>query len=48
MSFKLLKGQPRTGAVALYDKLIVPPMRIVERLVRPPLGKNVLVIARKR
>jgi SAM-dependent methyltransferase len=47
VSFVLLKSRPNAGSVTLYDKIVVPPMRLVERLVSPPLGKNVLLIARK-
>lgn len=34
-------------SVALYDRLIVPVMRVVEGVIPPPAGKNVLLIARK-
>lgn len=49
IKFKLL-GSTRLnpGAVAVYDRLVVPVMRRVESLVRVPIGKNALVIARKR
>jgi SAM-dependent methyltransferase len=47
VGFVLLKGSPRNGSVALYDKLVVPPMRLVESVLTPPIGKNVLLIARK-
>lgn len=48
IKFKLLgstKLDP--GAVGLYDRYVVPVMRRVEGLVRVPIGKNVLVVARK-
>lgn len=35
------------GSVALYDKWIVPSARRLERLVSPPLGKNLLLTAHK-
>jgi SAM-dependent methyltransferase len=47
VNFVLLKGRPTRRGVALYDKLIVPPMRLVEKAVPPPIGKNLLLIARK-
>jgi hypothetical protein len=33
--------------VALYDKLVVPLVRPLEKLIKPPIGKNVLLVARK-
>jgi SAM-dependent methyltransferase len=47
VSFVLLKGRPAKRNVALYDRLVVPPMRILEGVVPPPIGKNVLLVARK-
>ena len=40
LSFVLLKGRPSVRNVALYDKLIVPPMRLAEGLLRPPLRQE--------
>jgi ubiquinone/menaquinone biosynthesis C-methylase UbiE len=34
-------------AVKLYDKYVVPALRVVESHVRPPIGKNVVLIAEK-
>jgi SAM-dependent methyltransferase len=36
------------GAIAAYDNLVVPIMRRVESIVTPPIGKNILLVARKR
>ena len=47
INFVLLKNSIGGGSVALYDKLVVPIMRPVERLLPLPLGKNVLLIAKK-
>jgi SAM-dependent methyltransferase len=47
VNFVLLKGRPDRRSVMLYDKIAVPPMRLLERLVPPPIGKNVLLAARK-
>ena len=35
------------GAVRLYDKLAVPVARLLETLVSPPIGKNLVLIALK-
>ena len=34
-------------AVRFYDRFIVPAVRLIERRVSPPLGKNVIAIAQK-
>ena len=47
LTFVLLKGHPRPASVFLYDRIIVPPMRMIESIIAPPIGKSVLVIARK-
>lgn len=47
VNFVLLKNQPNHGSVRLYDRLVVPVMRWAESLVAPPLGKNLLLVARK-
>lgn len=48
VQFRLLKGDTlRPGAVRLYDKYAVPITRAVESVIRPPLGKNLLLIAEK-
>jgi len=33
--------------VALYDKSVVPAFRLLEQMKTPPIGKNILLIARK-
>jgi len=43
----LLKLTPGGGTVSLYDRIAVPIMRGIERLVTPPIGKNLLLIAQK-
>lgn len=45
--FRLLRGTMGRGSVSAYDRLVVPIMRKVEAWVTPPLGKNLLLIARK-
>jgi SAM-dependent methyltransferase len=44
---RLLKWSPGGGSVSLYDSVVVPVMRVLESLVPPPVGKNLLLIARK-
>lgn len=39
-------GSPRPALVGLYDKLVVPVTRGIERLLRPPFGQSVLCVAR--
>jgi SAM-dependent methyltransferase len=34
-------------SISLYDRLVVPEMRIIERFMPPPIGKNVLMVAKK-
>jgi SAM-dependent methyltransferase len=46
VNFVLLKGRPRRVSMSLYDRLVVPVLRAVERL-PPPVGKNAIVIATK-
>ena len=47
ISFVLLKNQMGGASVAIYDKLVVPIMRVAENILAPPVGKNLLIIARK-
>ncbi|MCK5360735.1 MAG: methyltransferase domain-containing protein [Gammaproteobacteria bacterium] len=44
--FVLLKNT-MGSEVSLYDKLVVPPTRFIETLISPPIGKNILLVARK-
>lgn len=47
VNFVLLKNSINGASVSVYDKLVVPPMRLIEGLVPPPIGKNVLLVAKK-
>jgi hypothetical protein len=47
INFVLLQNSIGSGSVSLYDKLVVPTMRLIERMVPPPIGKNVLLIGKK-
>lgn len=46
----VLKKQPSTGGtMAIYDRLVVPVVRGIERLIRrPPFGQSVVAVARVR
>lgn len=47
VAFTLL-GRTVSGAnVSAYDRFGVPVTRAVEKLVRPPIGKNLILVARK-
>ncbi len=45
--FTLLGRGMGRGSVSLYDRAVVPPMRWIEGLGHPPIGKNVLLVARR-
>lgn len=47
LNFVLLKNQWHSGSVALYDNMVVPIMRKIESLVAPPIGKNVILVAKR-
>ncbi len=47
VNFVLLRNSLGTGSVSLYDKFVVPVMRLAETVIPPPVGKNLLLIARK-
>jgi methyltransferase family protein len=47
VNFVLLRNSFGSGSVSLYDTLAVPPMRLIESVVPPPIGKNVLLIGKK-
>lgn len=48
VKYRVLRS-PRmeAGAVKFYDDYCVPPLKRVERLIPPPFGKNVLLVAEK-
>jgi len=48
INFTLLKNKISGGSVSFYDRLVVPVMRMIEGFVPPPIGKNVLLVARKK
>jgi SAM-dependent methyltransferase len=47
VNFVLLKNTFSARNVALYDKVVVPPMRLFEKAITPPIGKNILLVAKK-
>jgi SAM-dependent methyltransferase len=48
INFVLLKKDMSKNGVQLYDKFIVPISRNFEQIVKPPIGKNILLIAQKK
>lgn len=47
INFVLLKNSISSGGVSLYDRFVVPAMRFIETHITPPIGKNILLIAKK-
>lgn len=47
LAFVLMRRTATGTNVSLYDRLVVPVMRRIEGLVRPPIGKNLILVARK-
>lgn len=48
VKYKMLKSDSLdSGAVTLYDKVAIPLVKGMEKIVNVPLGKNVLLIAEK-
>jgi SAM-dependent methyltransferase len=48
LKYSILKSaKMEPGAVRLYDQIVVPPLRRIESMVSPPIGKNILVVAEK-
>ena len=46
-AFVLLKKSMTGDDVSLYDRLVVPIMQKIEGIVTPPIGKNLLLVAKK-
>lgn len=47
LNFVVFGNTMGKGSVALYDKVAVPIMKRIESVLNPPVGKNVLLVARK-
>lgn len=45
--FVLLGGSFGQRSIFLYDRLVVPPMKLLEQAIPPLIGKNIIVVARK-
>jgi SAM-dependent methyltransferase len=49
LKYRLMKSTTmEPGAVRLYDRAVVPIARLLETLITPPVGKNLVLIAEKR
>jgi SAM-dependent methyltransferase len=49
VKYRMLRSKTMSGgAVSAYDNLVVPFMRRVESIIAPPIGKNILLVARKK
>lgn len=46
LAFRVMRRRVTPGAVGSYDRWVVPVMRRVEGLIPPPVGKNLLMVAR--
>lgn len=48
VKYRLLKSDSmEPGLVKLYDRCVVPFVKVAERVFPPPLGKNILLVAEK-
>lgn len=48
IKYRLLRSATMAaGSVRLYDRYVVPVSRRLESVIHPPLGKNVIVVAKK-
>lgn len=47
IAFVLLQQSITGDSVALYDKFVVPVMRVAEGVISPPIGKNLLLVGKK-
>lgn len=44
----VLSGKTTTKAnISLFDKFIVPPMRFFDNHIKPPIGKNSLLVGER-
>ena len=47
VAFTLMKKSMSGVSVRLYDRLCIPAVRFIEQIVKPPIGKNLLLVAGK-
>ena len=49
IKYRLLKSETmEPSAVRFYDRFVVPPLRRLETVVRPPIGKNLIAVGEKQ
>ncbi len=48
INFTLLRNRLGDNRLTMYDRLVVPTMRRVEKTMPPPIGKNLLIIGKKK
>jgi SAM-dependent methyltransferase len=46
--YVLLGKKMKAGEVRFYDTYLVPLTKLMEKIIHPPIGKNLLVVAKKR
>ncbi len=46
--FVLMKRKMTGNKVSLYDRIAVPPMRVIEAMIPMPVGKNLILVAEKQ
>lgn len=44
---KLLDKNPGAGSVKLYDSCVVPISRVLESVIPPPIGKNLVIVGKR-
>jgi hypothetical protein len=47
INFVLLKNLMGGVSVSFYDKIVVPITQVIESFLPPPIGKNLLLVAKK-
>ena len=47
VAFRLLRMEMNQGPVVAYDRVVVPVARALDRVVGPPAGKSLLLVARR-
>lgn len=49
INFKLIKTKRMNpSAVGVYDKIAIPIVKVIEQIIPAPVGKNLLLVARKK
>ena len=46
--FKWLKRNASAGSISFYDTFITPISRVIESIISPPIGKNLILIGEKK